>query len=568
MNQFHARFKRLYGDQADHCLRRLAMLVGRYGVGMDVQPLVSRWNQRDAILITYGDMVHRAGEKPLVTLKRFLDSRLAGAFSYVHLLPFFPYSSDDGFSILHYRMVNPELGDWPKVQALGERFYLMMDLVLDHVSRESGWFIDYQAGVAPGRNYFIEMDPQTDLSAVVRPRSSPLLTAAYTRHGLRHVWTTFSADQIDLNFANPDVLFEIMDILLLYVSQGARIIRLDAIAYLWKKVGTSCIHLPEVHEIVKIFRDLLDMAAPQTLLLTETNVQHKDNVAYFGAGDEAHMVYQFALPPLVLHALAFGQARYLTQWAAALSELPAGCTFLNFTASHDGIGVLPLQGLVPEQEIKALLDRCLARDGQVSSRQNSDGSTSAYEMNITFFDVLSSEKDAAPELTADRFLCSQAIPLALRGIPAIYFNSLVAASNDTALVKQTEQIRSINRTKWDEDELTRCLGDTDGYPARVFNELIRRLKLRAEHPAFHPEGPQVIHAIDDRLFVVERTAPAGGEHVLAVHNVAETPVSIPYQAIRSRLSWKPCLDLLAGAPLGDASKDICLQAYQVLWLGE
>lgn len=525
MERLRGRLERLYGPRADRCLSRLAMMLGRYGMGQEPAPrdarLTRTWNEKDAWLITYGDMIRAPGEKPLATLKRFLDRRLAGTFTTVHVLPFWLSSSDDGFSVMHYRTVDPALGDWPDLRALGEHFQLAFDLVLNHVSRKSGWFLDYQAGIAPGRHYFIEADPQADLSAVLRPRTTPLLHRVETRAGPRQVWTTFSEDQVDLDFSNPDVLFELLDILLFYISMGARAIRLDAVAYVWKKIGTTCIHLPETHELVKLFRDFLELTAPGVLLLTETNVPHQENIAYFGRGDEAHLVYQFSLPPLLLHALLRGNASALTRWAASLADPPPGCAFLNFTASHDGIGLRPLQGLLPEQEIVWLADEARVRGGRVSLQRDRDGSESPYELNLTWFSALS---DRAPERHLARFLCSQAILLSLKGIPAIYFHNLSATPNDLEGVSRTGRARSINRRKWVEAELHAQLDDPATPASQVFQKLVDLLHQRASHPAFHPDGAQRVLDLGPNLFALERTAPDGTERMLAVHNVTDRTV--------------------------------------------
>lgn len=561
-------FERLYGPSADLCLERLAMMVGRYGIGFDLSQPPTRWDQRNCVLIAYGDTLQAADEKPLVTLNRFADQRLRGAFSTIHILPFFPYSSDDGFSVIHFRTVNSELGAWENVQRLGKYFRLIFDLVLNHVSRQSGWFRDYEIGVAPGRNYFIEVDPSSDFSAVVRPRSSPLSTPVNTASGVRHVWTTFSADQVDLDYSNPDVLFEMLDILFYYVSMGARIIRLDAIAYVWKKIGTPCIHLPETHEIVKIFRAVLELVAPDVLLLTETNVPHEKNVSYFGNGDEAHLVYQFSLPPLVLHALLTGNARYLTQWAAALADPPSGCAFLNFTASHDGIGIRPLEGLLPESAVHELLKQVRQRGGRISTRRDSDGTETPYEMNITYFDALSFPKGGHRELHIARFLCSQTIALSLKGIPGVYFNSLIAANNDYVLAEQTGQARSLNRMKWDDSELTEKLKDPATEASRVFNEYVRLLKIRSRHASFHPDGEQRVLDFGESVFTVERIAPDKNERVLAIHNVSEAPVKIPAGRLKDRgLHPNTGTNLIAGQSEADRSgPDLPLRPYETVWL--
>jgi glycosidase len=513
--RFRAGFTLLYGQRADACLQRLALLAGRYGLGLLDDRAVHGWSQRDAVLITYGDMVQAPDAAPLTVLARFLRRHVGDAFSTVHLLPFFPYSSDDGFSVVHFRQVDPALGTWNHVQALGKAYRLMVDLVLNHVSRQSGWFRDFEAGVAPGRDYFVTVDPNADLTAVVRPRTHPLLTPVPTRGGTRHVWTTFSADQMDLDFANPDVFFELLDILLFYVTQGARIIRMDAIAYLWKKPGTSCIHLAETHEVVKLFRAFLEVVAPDVALITETNVPHAENVSYFGAGDEAHMVYQFALPPLLLHGLLNENAERLTAWAAALAPPPHGCTFLNFTASHDGIGVRPLHGLVPDAELLQLARHVQEQGGRVSMKKNADGTESPYELNITYFDAVGTG-DPAQQMA--RFLCSQTIMMALQGVPAVYFQSLVAAPNDQAGVHRTGTARSINRHKWQELELASRLGDPANACAQIMPKLLHRLRLRANCPAFHPAIPQIIQHLDPHVFALERRGP--NDRVLALHNLS------------------------------------------------
>ncbi len=546
------RFARLYGDEsAPACKERLLAAIGRYGVGAGTLPReTTRWSERDAVLIAYGDSIRAADEPPLTTLKTFADEHLQEAFSTLHILPFYPYSSDDGFSVIDYRAVNPELGDWDDVRALGERFDLMFDLVLNHASRKSAWFRSYREGDAPYRSYFIEADPAADLSAVVRPRSLPLLTRVQRADGPAWVWTTFSDDQMDLDFRNPDVLFEFIDILFGYIANGARIIRLDAVAYVWKQIGTPCIHLPETHEVVKLLREIVEMVAPEVLLLTETNVPHEENISYFGASDEAHMVYQFSLPPLLLHALQTGDARHLLAWLRGLAAPPPGCTWFNFTASHDGIGVRPLQGLLPDAEINALIERIRARGGQVSTRRAEDGRDVPYELNITYFDALSDGRDFM--LDTARFLCSQTVPMSLQGMPAVYIQSLFGARNDEAGYRATGRARSLNRKKWVRAELDSLLSDPTGRERIIFDELRRRLATRASLAAFHPDAPQTVEPAPDGVLAIRRT-PAAGRAVDALHNLTDRAIDVRGFAGRR--------DALAGAPF-----DGHLAPYQCCWL--
>ena len=517
-----------------------------------------RWNQQDNVLITYGDSLRQSGEKPLQTLHRFLKEYLSGVIDSVHILPYFPYSSDDGFAVIDYTQVNPRLGTWEDIETIAQDFKLMTDLVINHVSSQHRWFQNFLKNRDPGRDYFIEVDPDTDLSMVVRPRTHPLLTRFETIRGPKWVWTTFSADQIDVNFQNPKVLFEFLDILLLYLNKGSQKIRLDAIAYLWKKIGTPCIHLPETHEVVKLLHDVVDQVAPATVLITETNVPHQENISYFGNGDEAHVVYQFPLPPLVLHAFYHADARRLTDWAKQLEPPPAGCTFLNFLACHDGIGLRPLEGLVPQAEINALAEAMKSYGGLVSMRANPDGSQSPYELNITWFSAMQGTCHGPDEFAVQRFLCSHAIMLALQGIPAVYILSLFATPNDTEGVQKTGAPRAINRHKWSCEELLPLLKNPKTPQAQAFKKLTRLLSLRRRQPAFHPDSPQTILDLGAGIVAVKRQSQKASQTILALHNV--TP-----NRIKLRLPDGIWYNLLNNHR---ASLTLTLHSYQVFWLLE
>ena len=558
------RLGRLYGKQAEKMLERFVMMIGRYGVGVDVVPVDSHWDEKDSVLITYGDTLQDpANGSPLNALEAFAGRHLKGAIRSIHLLPFYPWSSDDGFSVINYRKVAPACGSWHDVEKLGQEFDLMFDLVLNHCSSQSSWFKDFVAGIEPARHYFLPMDPEGDYSEVVRPRTSPLLTKTRTRDGEAYVWTTFSADQVDLNWQNPEVFFEFLDILLLYISKGMRIVRLDAVAFLWKALDTNCLHLPETHEMVKLFRDVLEIVAPRTVLLTETNVPHAENISYFGQGDEAHMVYQFSLPPLCLHALATGNTTFLTQWARGLAPPPPGCTFFNFTASHDGIGVRPIEGILPEKEKMKLVKHVEQAGGKINWRTMPDGSKQPYELNITYYSALADQKQ--PELGAARFLCSQALALSLRGVPGIYFHSLTATENDEEGVKTTGENRTINRRQWQLDELNQHLGE--GVASAVFPTYLKMLRRRATHPAFHPDAEQIVYDIDPELFIHSRTDTNRDEVVFCIYNFSAKEQTIKNPASSPLLQkTKKFYDILSGRTYGSGKRGIKLAPYQVLWL--
>lgn len=554
----------LYGNDAEKLMERFYMMIGRYGVGKDPVDPKSKWDERDSVLITYGDTLSNpSGGTALSALETFSKKHLKGAIRSIHLLPFYPWSSDDGFSVIDYRKVDAACGDWADVEKLGKSFDLMFDFVLNHCSAKSAWFRDFVAGIEPASHYFLPMDPSGDYSQVVRPRTSPLLAKTRTKNGEAHVWATFSADQVDLNWQNPEVFFEFLDIMFLYISKGMRIARLDAVAFLWKKMGTNCLHLPETHEVVKLFRDIAEIVSPQTIILTETNVPHVENVSYFGNGDEAHMVYQFSLPPLTMHALATGNARYLTKWARELAPPPEGCTFFNFTASHDGIGVRPIEGILPEAEKTKLIKHVEKVGGKINWRTLPDGSKSPYELNVTYYSALSDAIN--PMLGVERFLCSQALSLSLRGIPGIYFHSLIATENYHEGVEATGQNRSINRRKWQLDELKKHIGE--GPAAIVFDRYLKMLRRRAIHPAFHPDATQNVFEIDPELFVHSRISLDGEETIFCIYNFANKEKTIVNPADSDLLKrTKHFYDILSGRTFGSGKKGLKLKPYQSLWL--
>lgn len=520
--------------------------------------------ERDAVLITYGNQLQQEGKPPLETLDDFLRRRLRGLLSSIHILPFFPYSSDDGFSIIDYRQVNPEWGDWEDINRISLEFRFMVDAVINHVSAESPWFKAYIASDPRYENYFIEVDPEADLSQVVRPRDLPLLTEAETRRGSKHLWTTFSTDQIDLNFANPAVLFEIIDLLLFYIRNGAQLIRLDAIAFLWKELGTPCIHLPQTHQIIKLFRAIFETIAPWVIIITETNVPHEENLSYFGNGrDEAHMVYQFALPPLVLHTLLEGNSSKLTHWADSLRTPSKQATFFNFLASHDGIGLRPVDGILSAKEINNLVETTLARGGGVSYRQINDGSKLPYELNITYLDALTppAEYEQDPQKSVARFLVSQGIMLAMAGLPGIYFHSLFGSRNYLNGVEEFGHLRSINRETLDQLELERELADPNSLRSMIFTGYSNLLSVRGSHPAFSPLESQQIFDIDPVVFCLIRGSKDSNNRVLCLFEIAGMGAQLSLTQLGPRS--KP-IDLLSRR--GIQLDRLRIYPYQVRWI--
>lgn len=571
MQRLERRLIRLYGDILTPRLKaRLMLLAGRYAAEEPyLTDALPPWDQHDAVLIAYGDMLNTPAEKPLCTLARFLSERTNGVFSIIHLLPFFLATPGHERAVLDYRRVNPALGDWEDIETIAREHKIMVNLLLNQVSKESDWFADYINGIEPARKYFIAIDPATDLSAVVRPCCRPVLVQTPTRRGERHIWSTYADEQVDMNFANADVLFEFLDIMLFYITHGARIICLNDSAYLWKCPGTGCVNLPETHELIRFFRDLLKMVAPDVLLLAEAKLPHQESISYFGEGDEAQLIVQHSLPPLLLQALHTGSARYLARWAYSLPTLPPGCTFLNLTGSEAGIGLRPLEGLIPDSQFGKLIAALERRGADIVMYRDQDGSRQPFDANITFFDALSDPDRRATENHIARFLCAQSILLALKGIPALYFNDLMAAHDEHEDAEYGVRTISINQKRWNEQTLIRQLDNPDTVTATVFNETLRRLKLRRDLPAFHPDGTQSVLDLDDRLFGVQRTAPDGSASVFSISNLTAEPVPVVVADFAgARFTDSHPYDLIGQRPFSAADHNARLQLepYQSVWL--
>lgn len=527
---------------------------------------LAKWDESRITLITYGDSISQPGEKPLVTLNKFLNQYLQEVITGVHILPFFPYSSDDGFAVIDYMQVNPTLGDWQDIEKIASKFNLMVDLVINHISCQSEWFKQFQAGIEPGCNYFIEVDPQQDLSEVVRPRSSPLLAEVETKQGKKYLWATFSHDQIDLNFANPDVLLEFIKIIIFYIQKGAKYIRLDAVGFLWKQPGSRCMHLPQTHAAVKIIREVIQMIDCDVALITETNVPNRENLSYFGNRDEAHMIYNFSLPPLLINALLQGKSDHLKTWMMSMPPAPLGCAYFNFTASHDGIGLRPAEGLLSETEYHQLIDTMQKFGGQISMRQKPDGSQSPYEINISLFDALKGTVKGEDQWQIARFLCSQTIMMSIEGIPAFYIHSLLATPNHHAGVKETGQNRTINRYSWDYAELQAKLADPRSAQSIILKELSRRIQIRRLQAAFHPNATQyTLHPQQSALFVFWRQSMSRDQSIFCVNNLSDRPQQLALSEI-NLVCTDPWYDLLSGRVIDDIASHFTLQPYQSAWI--
>jgi len=517
------------------------------------------WDEKDIVLITYADQFSAPGEKALPVFTRFYNEWLSRSFSHVHLLPFYPWSSDDGFSVIDYHEVAPETGSWRDVAELKKSASLMFDFVCNHMSAKSQWFENYINQTPGYEDFFISVDPETDLSAVTRPRALPLLTP-FTLHdgSVRHLWTTFSEDQIDLNFASPEVLIAMVDVLLHYLMEGARYIRLDAVGFMWKIPGTNCIHLEQTHRLIQLFRAITDRVAPGTVLITETNVPHKDNISYFGDGEnEAQMVYQFSLPPLVLHAVHCQDVRALCQWASSLKLPSMKTTWFNFLASHDGIGLNPLRGILPESEILSLVEKLQQEGALVNWKNNPDGTRSPYEINVTYLDALSAKESEDNERIA-RFILAHAVLLSFPGVPAVYIQSILGSRNDYDGVERLGYNRAINRKKYRAGEIDAELEDNKSLRHSIYHRLTQLIAVRRTEKAFHPDSQTIFETSGAHVFKIIRTAD-NGERITALFNFSNQQQNIHSDIETGR-------ELIAGEDI--RSTTLSLNPWQVMWIKE
>lgn len=530
-----------------------------------VSPHQNYWDESDVAVITYGHSIQKDNEAPLQTLHNFLDEYLKDSINTVHILPFFPFSADDGFAVSDYYAVNPTLGNWQHIESIASEYRLMADLVINHCSDQSQWFKNFIKGEGVGHDYFYTTHKNAPVSQVVRPRTSPLLRETKTEKGLEYVWCTFSHEQVDLDFTNTQVLKEFVNIIRDYLNKGIRVFRLDAIAFLWKKLGTNCLNLDETHEVVRLIRTLIEHSHPDSIIITETNIPNIENLSYFGNANEAHCVYNFSLPPLLVYTLVSGNSRYLKRWLMSMPPAQHGTTYFNFIASHDGIGLRPAEGLLSDTELATLVSTMQKFGGEISWRAGDNGVKKPYEVNITLFDALQGTEDGKDEFGLARFLCAHGIMLALEGIPALYIHSLLGTRNDYDKLERTGHNRSINRHEWQHDELIGLLKDNESDHNHVYQALTELIQLRRQQPAFHPNATQFTLHITDQLFGFWRQSMDRRQSIFCVYNITDSEQTLLLSDLNLVVThrWQ---DLISKQTFDNTYDEITLAPYQMMWI--
>lgn len=522
------------------------------------------WNEKSCFLITYADSIKQKNNKNLKSLDFFLD-KYCKDFSHIHILPFYPYSSDDGFAVIDYKKINDEHGDWNDVKKLTTKFKIMSDLVINHCSSKNPLFTNFLKNKNPGKDYFISSENNfKNYSKVVRPRESKLSKKVNISSKTKYVWCTFSHDQVDFNFKNPDVLLYFLKIIKFYLDKGIKALRLDAVAFLWKEEGTKCINLPETHLIIRLIRLLIECYSNDCVLITETNIPNHENLSYFGNNNEAHCIYNFSFAPLVIHAIISEDNSYLMKWSRSMPPAQFGNSYLNFLSTHDGIGMRPLEGLLPENEINRFI-KTLESSGAHLTNRISQKKKTVYEVNTTLLDAFKQTYRGKDSLGINRFILAHEILFCMEGIPAIYLQNLVGSRNDNKKFKDTQTFRSVNRRNWNLDNLMSQLNKDKSITKKAYSSLTKLLQLRKKQPAFHPNATQFTLQLPKNFFGIWRQSLDKNQSIFCISNLSKEKKKFSLLDINliSTYEW---YDLISKKKIKKISDRLNLKPYQSMWI--
>ncbi|MGY8843060.1 MAG: alpha-amylase family glycosyl hydrolase [Burkholderiales bacterium] len=560
--------KEIYKDEwSDELSALTARISTRLTTGAErVNPNLEKWDQGTCVLISYADSVTEEGLSPIVSLGRFCDTYLHGVVSTIHILPFFPSSGDDGFAVSDHERVDASLGAWADVTSLSKKYRVMADLVLNHGAQSSPLFQQFLNDEEPGNGFFLTVNEDFDVSRVIRPRGHPLLLTVTTKSAERVVWCTFSEDQVDYDFTNPAVLEYFLNIILDFINHGVSVLRLDAVGFLWKRSGTTCLNLSQTHAIIKLIRYICDAYADDVVIVTETNLPNQENLSYFGNGNEAHWIYNFPLPPLLLHTLLTGDSNVLRRWAMSMPPALLGNSYLNFLASHDGFGLRPTEGLLDDDARENLVQRLEQNGSLFTWRTMQDGTKKIYEANITLYSALEkTDVDPNGRYAMQRFIAAHLVMFSLEGVPALYINSLLATENDLDEVSTSGINRRINRKKHTKAFIDSRLSSTHTRERILFDTLKTLIKMRAAQAAFHPNATQFTLQLGRDYFGVWRQSQDRGQSVFAITNLTSTAKRLQLADLNliEIESWR---DLIGGARLLSHQSEMGLDPYQTVWI--
>lgn len=522
------------------------------------------WSEKDFLLITYADSIKKNNQKNFTTLNSFLK-KYCKEFSYIHILPFFPFSSDDGFAVEDYKKIKIEHGSWKDLKKITKTFDIMVDLVINHCSSKNKLFKNFLEDKNPGKNFFINSEKKFPKSnKIVRPRSSDLSKKVLVDGKNTYVWCTFGHDQVDFDFRNPNVLLYFFEIIKFYLDQDIKALRLDAVAFLWKELGTRCINLPQTHNIIRLIRLIIDRFYNKTLVITETNIPSHENLTYFGNNNEAHCIYNFSLAPLLIHAVVSGNSFYLKKWSRGMPPAQENNSYLNFLSTHDGIGMRPVEGILPENEIQKYFNFFKKQGGLFSYRTNA-GKKSVYEVNITLLEAFKECYNGKDKFVLERFILAHTILFSMEGIPAIYIQNYLGSKNDNAKVKKTNSFRSINRRNWNFDSLVKIFKNKSNINSKILHSLNRLMVLRKKQIAFHPNATQFTLQLGDIFFGIWRQSIDRSQSIFCISNLTNVKQKISLLDI-NLISTNNWFDILSNKKIKNIGDELLFKPYQTFWI--
>ncbi|WP_010632780.1 sucrose phosphorylase [Sporolactobacillus vineae] len=427
--------------------------------------------QNKVMLITYPDSLG----KNLAELNEILDTYLKGVIGGIHLLPFFPSSGDRGFAPECYNKVDPKFGGWEEIEKISDRYYMMYDFMINHISRKSSYFKDFQQkkDTSKYKDLFIRYNKfwpdgeptREDISRIYKRKPRAPYTEIIFKDGSKEkLWCTFNEQQVDLNVQSDTTKQFIKENLSFLAGKGASIIRLDAFAYAIKKIGTNCFFVePDIWHTLELAKDMLSPYNVAVLPEIHEHYTIQEKIAHKG-----YYVYDFALPMLLLHAIYSGKADHLAYWFKI-------CPRKQFTTldTHDGIGVVDVRGLLTDEEIEETKESLYKKGANVKKVYSSAAynNLDIYQINCTYFSALGNNDQA--------YLLARAVQCFAPGIPQVYYVGLLAGENDIDLLEATKEGRNINRHYYTKQEIAEVV------QRPVVKKLFRLLKFRNEFPAFN-----------------------------------------------------------------------------------
>jgi sucrose phosphorylase len=518
-------------------------------------------SEKTSVLICYGDsLLNGNKEKTLKIFRKFYKKKLEKFFEVIHFLPFYPSSSDSGFSVKDHYRVDKKLGDWSDINKQSKKTNIMADIVINHASSKGLWFKNFLRNKSPGKEYFLTVSKKFNISKVIRPRENKLLKriGIFKKNNL--LWRTFSEDQIDLNFKNPKVILRFIKIIINLANNGVTIFRLDAIAYLWKRSGSKCVNLKETHEIIRLIRIVCNSLKSKPIIITETNLPEKENLSYLGVNNnESHWIYNFSLPPLLVYSFLFEDSTYLNKWSKNLPTTKIGNNYLNFIASHDGIGMRPVEGYLNKDRLSKFFKRLKKNGGQLSYRKIQGSSKKVYEANITLFNAFQkTDYDKKGRYFLERYISAHAIMIGFEGIPAIYFNSIFGTSNDEHKYIISGNKRDLNRYKWNKNKLENLLKNKTSKESIYYQRIMNLIFIKKQNKAFHPNAKRENFNLGKKIFCFKRTSL---DKKQIIYNI--TNLSSRYQILNLNNKFKKFKNLLGRSK---TSYGLKLKPYETLWL--